>query len=76
MAKKKRKGEKEEGKQKRITTGTKFFVFFRLSNFFFRRRNVDHLYTFGSAIFFFFLCKDSSNISSADVMFIATINYD
>jgi hypothetical protein len=67
----KKKEEKEEGKQKRVIIGTKFFVFFRLSIFrpshFFGRRNIDHLYTFGSAVqihHFFFLCKDSSNIFS------------
>jgi hypothetical protein len=59
----KEKKEKEEGKQKRIIIGTKFFVFFRLSIFrlspFFHRRNIDPLYTFGSAVqihhFFFFV---------------------
>jgi hypothetical protein len=48
----KKKEEKEEGKQKRIIIGTVFFVFFR-------RGNIDHLYTFGSAVqihhFFFFV---------------------
>jgi hypothetical protein len=45
----KKKEEKEEGKQKRIITGTRFFVFFRLSNFFYLR-NIGPLNTFGSAV--------------------------